>query len=601
MHEANPDDPAVRYAIYKAYGEKCFYLDRPLDKNFYTLDHIIPEKYKKQPEALAQYLGELGYTETFHVNSLENLVPAERLFNTRVKRDDLLPPVVAWPYLKRAESKIPYILKEIDKFNKKKDEEKALLELLAHANENSNREQYAKQVFDLITEEDSYFEGGKQVVRYGEDAFIYKNATPNVHIYSLMPTLKQIDGTCLITFKSLKIRDCMITFSHNQIINILFQGLHTNISLGMRRFIVGIQNEMVCLQFPNNRFFISIDEVQQLCNLIDDFVLDYINALQRLEIMLGITTFEKAKYWSKGYRLMKVDHALWNNLLRFSNEFDYLNGDTEWHIFNRNNMFIQVQIQKQHLKKNIDLHLRLVAERCDDKLVPFNQGNSKVWIVWDIGHFENDPDLIQRNGYWDAVTAFEWLADKFIPYVIAHYNYKFVKRNKWSLKKPSFEDYKTSLNKEYLFYPSSLELNNDHISGVSDLIQVLKSMQSYLSNSNSFFLNNSEIGQIYDSISICLKRIPLKDYSYEYISRELGCRHLKEREDIIMFIDQCEHTDKKMTNRSLQLLFGCIVEGLEQDFGKYLTQLDLQKIVKDIKPVKEKIEIQMLFDRWVSE
>lgn len=100
--------------------------------------------------------------------------------------------------------------------------------------------------------------------------------------------------------------------------------------------------------------------------------------------------------------------------------------------------------------------MRLVAERCDDKLVPFNQGNSKVWIVWDIGHFENDPDLIQRNGYWDAVTAFEWLADKFIPYVIAHYNYKFVKRNKWSLKKPSFEDYKTSLNKEYLFYPSSL-------------------------------------------------------------------------------------------------------------------------------------------------
>lgn len=601
MHEANPDDPAVRYAIYKAYGEKCFYLDRPLDKNFYTLDHIIPEKYKKQPEALAQYLGKLGYIEPFHVDSLENLVPAERLFNTRVKRDDLLPPVVAWPYLKRAESKIPFILKEIDKFNKKKDEEKALLELLAHANENSNREQYAKQVFDLITEEDSYFGGGKQVIRYGEDAFIYKNATPNVHIYSLMPTLKQIDGTCLITFKSLKIRDCMITFSHNQIINILFQGLHTNISLGMRRFIVGIQNEMVCLQFPNNRFFISIDEVQQLCDLIDDFVLDYINALQRLEVMLGIKIFKKAKYWSKGYRLMKVDHTLWNTLLRFSNEFDYQNGETEWHVFNRNNMFIQVQVQEQRLEKYIGLHLRLVAERCDDNFLDFNQGNSKVWIVWDIGHFENDPDLIQRNGYWDAVTTFEWLADKFIPYVIAHYNYKFVKRNKWNLKKPSFEDYKTSLNKEYLFYPSSLELNNDHISGVSDLIQVLKSMQSYLSNWDSFFLNNSEIGKIYDSISICLKKIPLKDYSYEYISRELGCRHLKEREDIIMFIDQCKHTDKKMTNRSIQLLFGCIIEGLEQDFGKYLTRLNLQKIVKDIEPVKEKIDIQMLFDRWLSE
>lgn len=142
----------------------------------------------------------------------------------------------------------------------------------------------------------------------------------------------------------------MITFSHNQIINILFQGLHTNISLGMRRFIVGIQNEMVCLQFPNNRFFLSINEVQQLCEIIDDFVLDYINALQRLEGMLGIKTFEKAKYWTKGYRLMKVDRTLWNTLLRFSNEFDYQNGETEWHVFNRNNMFIQVQVQEQRLE-----------------------------------------------------------------------------------------------------------------------------------------------------------------------------------------------------------------------------------------------------------
>lgn len=471
--------------------------------------------------------------------------------------------------------------------------------MLLHANENNNHEDYARQIFDLITEEDSYFEGGKQVTRYGEDAFIYKDATPNVHIYSMMPTLKQIDGSCLITFKSLKIRDCMITFSHDQIINILLQGMNTDISLRMRRFIVGIQNEMVCIQFPNNRFFISIDEVKQLCELIDSFGLDYISALQRIEKMLGISSFEKSKYWSKGYRLMKVDSNLWNSLVRFSNEFDYQNGNTNWHVFNRNNMFIQVHTEEQHLRK-IHFHLRLLAERCDDNFIPFVQSHSKVWIVWDIGHFENDPDLIHRDGYWDAVTVFEWLSKEFIPYATAYYNYKFVKRSKWSLKKPSFEDYKNSLNKVHLFYPSSLQMNNDHITEVNELIQMLKSLESYLSIPNSFFLIDSEIAQIYDSISLCLKRIPLREYSYEYISKEIGCEHSKDREEIIMFINQCKHKNKKLSNRSMQLLFVCILEGLEQDFGKYLTRLDMQKIAEDIKPVKEKIEIQMLFDRWRS-
>ncbi|MCM3136113.1 hypothetical protein M3629_25400 [Paenibacillus polysaccharolyticus] len=602
MHKVKPEDPAVRYAIYKVYGGKCFYhYDRPIDEDFYTLDHIIPEKYKKYPELLEQYLIELDYKEPFEVNSLENLVPSERLFNTRVKRDDLLPAAMAWSFLKRAESKIPEILKEIEKFNKKKSEEKALLELLAHANEHNDREQYARQIFDLITEEDGHFDGGKQVSKYGEDSYTYKNATPTIHIYSFMPTLKNRDGSCLITFKSLKIRDCMITFSQTQMIKILFQGHNTDISAGMRKFIIGTQDGLVCIQFPNNRFFLPVNEVQQLCDLIDDFTAEYISAIQRVEKLLGIQNFGKAKQWSNGFRLMKVNRNVWNTLLKFSQEFDYLDGNTEWNVFDKNSMFIQVKAPNQTLEKNIGWHFRLVAEKYEDILFHYNQTNDNLWIVWEIGYADITTDLIHRNGYWDATTVFEWLANEFIPYAIAYYNYKYVKRRRLNLKKLSFEEYKRSLNREEIFYPSIINSNDYNITEEIHLKRKLNELQSYLANNNMFYLMSSEIKQIFDSIIICLKRIPLKEYSYEYIAAGVGNLNLKDRENLIRYIENIEHIDDKTSNRSIQILFGCIIEALNENNGKHLIQLDVQTIVSNLEPIIEKIETQRLLDKWVIE
>ncbi|KRE93117.1 hypothetical protein ASG89_06325 [Paenibacillus sp. Soil766] len=69
MHPVSPDDPAARYAIYKVYGGECFYLNRPLDKNFYK-----EQSLEKNIDFHLRLVAERSDENLVHFNQNDNKV-----------------------------------------------------------------------------------------------------------------------------------------------------------------------------------------------------------------------------------------------------------------------------------------------------------------------------------------------------------------------------------------------------------------------------------------------------------------------------------------------------------------------------------------------
>lgn len=67
---------AVRYAIFKTHGDRCYICKVPIDMASFQVDHVIPEALLQEPARLQEVLHALGRPADFNVNSFENWLPA---------------------------------------------------------------------------------------------------------------------------------------------------------------------------------------------------------------------------------------------------------------------------------------------------------------------------------------------------------------------------------------------------------------------------------------------------------------------------------------------------------------------------------------------
>jgi len=72
-----------RFAIWRVYGEKCFYCEQPLAFTDITIDHIIPEHILDDPQQLEAIKIEYGLDADFSINDYCNWVPAHQHCNRR--------------------------------------------------------------------------------------------------------------------------------------------------------------------------------------------------------------------------------------------------------------------------------------------------------------------------------------------------------------------------------------------------------------------------------------------------------------------------------------------------------------------------------------
>ena len=129
-----------RYALWKAYGGRCFYCEKPLEFQDMTIDHILPERLIEFPAELKVLRKEYEIDENypgFQINDFTNWVPAHFRKCNISKGGVILPKKITLLLLENVNKRIPKVHQELEALYRKRGRDK-LLGSLGSAIENKH-------------------------------------------------------------------------------------------------------------------------------------------------------------------------------------------------------------------------------------------------------------------------------------------------------------------------------------------------------------------------------------------------------------------------------------------------------------------------------
>lgn len=406
MKKYNKNDPLVRQAIWECHNRRCYYfghVDGELKFSDLVIDHVIPEA--TVPKRLKILVKEYNLDEDFELDSLYNYVPCKQRPNN-LKGKDFSPGLAialgsAAKMAARAERKIEQLKRAID-YRKNTSLVKYQID---------GDHQKAEDLYDFVTDETEGFGEQRYICDDGQST-VYCKSINSILLVGYLPRCSMTKGSCLIVFRTLRLRSCSITLGHEEILESLCLGHRTSISSGLRRFIVCPDNhkhDLYYIQLGNNRFPLLLEEVTQLFELVDDFVDEYLKALQNLETLLGTKKFQLSKR-ENSFRLIRIKRGLWRYILQFANEFDAERGSSSWHMFDANLGMLKVYTASENEVLDKGYHAILYPEAVDEYWYDsFRYPNDEMWIVWKPLHNSlgrhNIADFGKRR-IWNAIIAY---------------------------------------------------------------------------------------------------------------------------------------------------------------------------------------------------
>jgi hypothetical protein len=155
--------------------------------------------------------------------------------------------------------------------------------------------------------------------------------------------------------------------------------------------------------------------VDEVCKQYKDIMIETTNALETWD-------FRPEKIENElGFELFSVEPWLWEKMKQFSHEFDFDNGDSEWHIFDRQNLSIRV------CPKGGPDHV-IIWPKFGGGLFPSKEVDLLYidCITYLYLYEDTTYDSIFQNvgphGVWTASYTKKWLEQQFIPKVLSYYS-----------------------------------------------------------------------------------------------------------------------------------------------------------------------------------
>lgn len=212
------------------------------------------------------------------------------------------------------------------------------------------------------------------------------------------------------------------TVSRHFILHSLMYGLNTPLEWLSRPYLELIDLNLFNVTLEGAKITLSIEEVIDLCECVDEICGKYKQSIIDAESHLQTKNFyplhvEKSFY---GFNILSVKPAIWDLMYKFSFEFHESKGESEWHIF-------ETRYESIHLSRNFSSHAILMPRRHNFF------GNSANLEYIDIIYLADDLLLNRRltssnwkenlgeYGTWTAKKTRDWLVNKFIPKVTEYY------------------------------------------------------------------------------------------------------------------------------------------------------------------------------------
>jgi hypothetical protein len=245
---------------------------------------------------------------------------------------------------------------------------------------------------------------------------------PKVAITCELPIVFE-EGNCRITFSNIMLRGLTCHLSHLDILRDLLIGLYTPPQWGTRYFLKTTEQSIFEAHLGQTTVILSEEEAQELCDVVDIVCQKYKTIMIEATSALETWSFEPIKIESiKGFHILSVKQWLWKFMKSFSYEFDYDEGDSDWHIFDsHHNTAIRVE------PKGSSAHV-IIWPKVDD-LIVFSPSD---WV--DLLYVDSITYLhLYRNtaeemffkdvgpkGVWTATFTKEWIVQNFIQKVLSY-------------------------------------------------------------------------------------------------------------------------------------------------------------------------------------
>lgn len=395
---------------------------------------------------------------------------------------------------------------------------------------------------------------------------MYQFSTPLVSITGFLPSLKKarISGSCLITFSVHTVKDCMITFNHQEIMTSLFRGLFFSHIYNMRGVIVGgIVQDYQMLQLGNTRIHIPSKYASDLCNILDHFSLEYINRLSKIEDLFCSKRFQISPE-GKAFYLVKISRKLWHSLQAFSKKFNADSGNSDWHIFYNNGDCITVSNKNMKIFHN-NGHAVLMPLQVFNRGMDFQYVDDEIFIAWKIPNQQSwKNSSFGPEALWSVEYTYNWLVDKLIPYVFYYCEVVLSERKAFfSLKKKiTFNEYAIKLDVSKLITSQKQKslIKMDDVVCPTTLIELFEQLEYYLTinNQDPIYHELDDVKNIYVALKICLEQI--SDLDVGYVASKMGAYGTKNTKDLIAWIDfKIMNNDKLLLNTMLELALRCFI------------------------------------------
>lgn len=576
----NLNDQFLRLAIYEIYNGRCFYTGNPLEYSNMELDHIIPRRYKDQPIELERIINEYNLDKDFQVDSLLNLVPTTK-YNNRRKGDKEFNPKDVLFFISFTREKAPLIQKKMMDLKKTRNYEKHLSLLKTQVDEVKDeklREKLLLDILSFISDESDEFEKQEQIY-YKEKIHLYRKYMNNIRLEAIMPSYNNPQTECVIYFKTLYARDCMVIIDNKTVLSQLFKGLYTDPKYGTRGFLIcpKLKNEVndsidlknTKIDLGNTRLKLSIDDIYQLCNVIDGYATQYIEYIKRIENVLKTHSFPVSRRINN-YKLLYVTYAEWRKLIDFAYKNDVDNGNSKWNIFDRNKHYIKI-FTKKHANYEEGYHAFFHVEHSEDFVMYQSLSPNDVCITFE---FIEDLDnignihLINERSHWNAEIAYKWLVNELLPKVLG--------------KRQSYKHAKTDLLGINLV-DNIVYINRIEILNYKDLKEVVELIQLHFhcNPHNKYRVRKLDLQGIYNSILLCINKSKVIDLFY--LCNKLYLSECRTKNELIESITEINYAieDTTLNGFGIDLLYRALLVALDS-CEKYLTLKDIKFITSNL-------------------
>jgi HNH endonuclease len=603
-------NPFVRQAIWECHNGLCFYTQKPIKLTDMYVDHILPKSIERNSELKKEKLKEYGLEQDFLLNSLENYVPSCRWAN-REKSNAVLPH--ADLALKTAKRLAPEIRRKINILIQNIDLETSKSTIKAYV---SGSRQEAEELYNEFTDEDKEFNEQRYIHDYKQPGLYptYHYSKKTVLLSAFLPRFSDsVKGSCLIVFKTLRIRNCAITLGHEEILDTLCTGRNTSLDLELRKFIVcqdHLDQNIYYIRFGNVRFPLELETLEVLIEIVDDFANIYLNYLVDIDKHSASQPFQPSNH-KNGFRLFKIKKGLWNLLMQFSWNFDYDKGTSAWHIFDGRSGVFHIYTPISTERFNSGHHVSIYSEFANNSLYG---SSDEVWIVWVPGpsfnEYKNGYLTFSNREFWDASFTYSWLVEELIPYAAYYFSLRedgllnFFKRKLSSiqsinhilyqnfLKRFNLREYITDGSTKYNF----IEINK--INTISDLLQTAHKLQLFFTMQRDIIpVGIEHLYKLLESLCICICHSSSDDW--HYVRQKLNFVNSDNKENIIQDIQNFSqsYTEKYIRSYILDDIFRSFISALKTS---HLNKEEVKTIIDSWSPFIEFYQENILIQRYTN-